>query len=659
MKENFKFIDVAKCICIISIIFGHFGLNKVNNIVFMYHVACFFIISGFTLNIEKDTFYSFSLKKFKRLMIPYFITSIFLIIFSLINVIFVYKSPTILNMCDKVYIGILNMVFASGAHVQFGNVYIGSYIGAIWFLPALFFSLLFSYILILFNEKKAFIFSIIISFLSYISTFYFFLPFSIQPALFSLPFVIFGYYSRKFNYIDFLVNKKNKNYIYLFLSFIICLYSFLTNNNIISFVLSTSPDYIITLLSTFSASFLVFLISLKLQNVKFFRWIGKNSLIILCSHIIILNTFTPYIYYFINKINMLNYAKILEGFFHIFISFLFIFFINIVKVCNKKIKSYKLFKMNSNRLVEIDISKGIIILLMIVGHFELPYNFRNMIYSFHMPAFIIFSGYFYNQNKTFKEIFKLFLYYLLFVFVYIVKNKDFIVPLFSISFSNKFFTNISTVGPIYFVTMLICIKIIYFFINKYLKNDFYVGLVVLAFSLFGVYLSKIGLWLPYSLDIAFYSLIFYYLGYMIKKYNVILYVKNHSYLYFLLSIIWVTFIYFDRFELAVRVFGNYSFAIISAVSATLLLLLLSNLLKKSVLITYIMSFIGKNTIWFLLIETLLNRFIYSFVSNYFDPNYVYFCIFVIFLDILIVVFINLVIKIVDKLKIFCKSFIYL
>lgn len=75
--KKFKFIDIAKGICIISIIYGHFGIKNVDNIVFMYHVAVFFLISGFTLNVKKYDFSSFCQKKFFRLMIPYFVTSIF------------------------------------------------------------------------------------------------------------------------------------------------------------------------------------------------------------------------------------------------------------------------------------------------------------------------------------------------------------------------------------------------------------------------------------------------------------------------------------------------------------------------------------------------------------------------------------------------------
>ena len=59
---------------------------------------------------------------------------------------------------------------------------------------------------------------------------------------------------------------------------------------------------------------------------------------------------------------------------------------------------------NCNRLEWIDYSKGILILLVIAGHaipefgLQLPYLER-IIYSFHMPAFFIISGYLYKQRS--------------------------------------------------------------------------------------------------------------------------------------------------------------------------------------------------------------------------------------------------------------------
>lgn len=46
----------------------------------------------------------------------------------------------------------------------------------------------------------------------------------------------------------------------------------------------------------------------------------------------------------------------------------------------------------------IDIMKGIAIILVIVGHLQIPDFFHHVIYSFHMPLFVIVSGYIYIYN---------------------------------------------------------------------------------------------------------------------------------------------------------------------------------------------------------------------------------------------------------------------
>lgn len=54
----------------------------------------------------------------------------------------------------------------------------------------------------------------------------------------------------------------------------------------------------------------------------------------------------------------------------------------------------------SNRIEEVDISKGIGMVLVITGHLCVSSSLRNFIYSFHMPLFFILSGIVYNVART-------------------------------------------------------------------------------------------------------------------------------------------------------------------------------------------------------------------------------------------------------------------
>lgn len=52
----------------------------------------------------------------------------------------------------------------------------------------------------------------------------------------------------------------------------------------------------------------------------------------------------------------------------------------------------------------IDILKGIGILLVIMGHCDIFGRISGLIYSFHMPLFIILSGYFFSYKDDIRKL---------------------------------------------------------------------------------------------------------------------------------------------------------------------------------------------------------------------------------------------------------------
>ena len=54
---------------------------------------------------------------------------------------------------------------------------------------------------------------------------------------------------------------------------------------------------------------------------------------------------------------------------------------------------------NKSRIEYIDIAKGIGILLMVIGHMVSIFPIRQFIFQFHMPMFLIFSGFLFNDKK--------------------------------------------------------------------------------------------------------------------------------------------------------------------------------------------------------------------------------------------------------------------
>ena len=72
-------IDMAKGILIGLVVLGHMEINEtMNTIIFWFHVPAFFILSGVFLRNENIQLWNEIIRKWKRLMIPYFIYSLIL-----------------------------------------------------------------------------------------------------------------------------------------------------------------------------------------------------------------------------------------------------------------------------------------------------------------------------------------------------------------------------------------------------------------------------------------------------------------------------------------------------------------------------------------------------------------------------------------------------
>ena len=134
-------IDIARGICMLAIIAGHFGVNWIGNIVFLFHLPVFFILSGYLFK-DVPLTAGYIAKKFKTFMLPYFITSFTIIIIDAI-VLIIHGDDSIASITGKIADDFTRSIWASGAFTKFGDIDLGGRIGAIWFLPALFFATIF------------------------------------------------------------------------------------------------------------------------------------------------------------------------------------------------------------------------------------------------------------------------------------------------------------------------------------------------------------------------------------------------------------------------------------------------------------------------------------------------------------------------------------
>lgn len=646
-NEREKWIDNAKGISILLVIIGHVsgGLSGIWKFDFVYgiHLTMFFILSGFTIKRKKITLELLN-KKFEHLMIPYFLTCIAVLITDVINNYLI--SDTSIETISKI-IGadLTRSFFGSGAITNFGDVELGTRIGAIWFLPAIFFATFFFQLILNYYENRddiSGILSALIAAFGYISARFMWLPFSVQSGMMATFFIWIGYEIKKKKIIFQL-----KWYHYIIAQLILLL-GINTGYCNIGFVVAYINDWIISTLVGISGCILIYLISIKYKG-KILEYVGRKSLLVLCVHLYTLETMGVHFNHLLDEYSLQGNTRawvliIIEILFTVGLTMIIDLSIGFLKQININFFNQKY---NTSRDTTIDVLRGILIIMMLIGHFSINNNLRIIIYSCHMIAFIFFSGYFYNTSRGYssnlKTMIKNFLKpYIVFIFLDIILNfnnwntsylKESLVRyLLGMSFSKSILKGIASIGPVYFVLLLFVVRFIYVFIAE-IKNEWGQWIAVLCISLFGYALGKMGYWLPWSVDVAMYCIIFYKLGLYFNKSGLIKFIKENSCIYFLLSPIWGYMIYIGGMEIATRNYGQYGITIIGSIMGVLTIYIFAEYINRNVfIIKELLGIFGKESIIILILHTLVDGKIKNIVSLRFDSNHFTFMFLVILIQ---------------------------
>lgn len=177
LQQKINWIDNLKAIGILAVILGHIA-SPFGAFIFSWHMPLFFILAGFFIKYELCT-KDFIIKDFKRLMIPYFAFAIVGLVLETIKRIALHRE-------DLEYLHELQGIFI---WMDMPSL-INTYGFVLWFLPALFFSRVF---LFLINKQVTSILiqSIIILILFSLS-FLINLPFGTDNALNAVLFIFIG-----------------------------------------------------------------------------------------------------------------------------------------------------------------------------------------------------------------------------------------------------------------------------------------------------------------------------------------------------------------------------------------------------------------------------------------------------------------------------------
>ncbi len=295
----------------------------------------------------------------------------------------------------------------------------------------------------------------------------------------------------------------------------------------------------------------------------------------------------------------------------------------------------------AERIGWVDVSKGIAIILVVIGHTGNPFSLlTTAIYSFHMPFFFIVSGFLARKtgmaakrpaallSARFKSLMSpyfatgagAYLYWLLvlhqtsFVGTQDVKSPiDVVVALgksflFGAGQAVPRFPDIASVGPLWFLPSMFAATLFFYFALRLIErwSVFQQWLFMIALTLVGYGIGQAAT-LPWSVDISLAAQVFMFFGYRsgvrgsFKK-------KMPSWQLVALLCLWLFDVYLGGIRINNRNYHCLFVSMPGAVAGSVLLIRLSVLLSRAPSLTRVLSTLGKASLLILCFHMMDERY---------------------------------------------------
>lgn len=290
-KNRRGYLDIAKAIGVIIVLINHIGISLAgaNKFLGAFYVSGFFVIAGMTFRIKPgEKFLDFAKKKGKRLLLPYLAYSLFYLLWYVLRSMGsgAFSGRDMLRkLAGCVYAR--NYLFVSPED----PVYLMEIMNApMWFLPALFLSLLLYYLLSSrLGERKGY--GVLLSLAAGMIIHYFvpiLPPWSLDVVLVMQPLLSFG---EKLSKVEYVEQTRKKVWILpltLFLFILIVSLNGAGNCSVGDYGISV----LLFLLASGMGTFLCIMFSFFLERYllflgKAFMIVGKSTLNILCMHLFV------------------------------------------------------------------------------------------------------------------------------------------------------------------------------------------------------------------------------------------------------------------------------------------------------------------------------------------------------------------------------------
>lgn len=621
MNERVRYFDIAKGIAILCIIAGHMGNGIINNFVFTFHVPIFFLISGYFLK-NNTSLKEFALKKYKQLIRPYMITCVCVIVGVTLKDII--QTNSLEYLVSDVKTWFIASLYGSGT-IEYTSPFYMRQIGAIWFLLASFVAVII--VRYCMDYRYGCIAVCILAYVGYKTGTMVWMPLSIQAGMTAAIFVYFGWVLKKYEFF-----KRSAPPVLVGTSAVIWLFGVLFcgefyivrnhfGSGLFDIIVAVAGSYLVILLSKGIDS--------KVKSLAgILEFYGKNTLLILCMHEIELTVVSwDWAWKLGEKLQLQSYQTI--GMILIFKVLLFTVGIYVIHFCKDQYARFKInlpktnekkqsimvgISAHNSRIEYWDMAKGIAIMLMILGHAPVPDYLRTIIFSFHMPLFMVVNGYFvknYNIKRTFKRSVKTLLVpyaavcilsAVIYTFIgaddvsagtlFMIKIKAMLGGMSKLSTR---FLSFDSVWVVWFVCCLFLARNIYVMLMK-LSEKYHVicpwGILALSFA--GYVIGKYYAFMPWSLDVALVSLIFIGVGNWMRKES--FFEKSYCYTLIIPAVVWIYFLRMGiSIELATRSYPLGIFSIIEAIAGSVAVISIAKLLNKSRGVTIVLSWIGRHS----------------------------------------------------------------
>lgn len=296
----------------------------------------------------------------------------------------------------------------------------------------------------------------------------------------------------------------------------------------------------------------------------------------------------------------------------------------------------------SNRIIWVDIAKGIGIILVIIGHAlnkDQHIYLRGLIYSFHMPLYFILAGYTITSKPSlakFRESIKKRVCRLIFPalvcytitslsqLVILYFNDDFDLNVFICNHLLGLFfcegmdiyawnTIIPGIGILWFFFAMFFSFSLFYFLHLVIHDSFKVTMLSIIVSIIGYFIVQTVVTIPFSIEISFLLLPFFSFGqYILPKINLssvrVLLISCGLWLIMFLVTFSLSHFYF---EIVPHCFPFYPICIITAIGGSVFVFCISKLLTNIKYCSKLLSTIGKNSLYILIahvLEELINPF---------------------------------------------------